>query len=279
MKADIKIFMCVHKPFSFVPPLSEAVHGGSAIFDPIPGAKSDYGEGGSISEKNPDYCERTVQYYAWKNEAADYYGFCHYRRFFAKNKKGARPYLVMKKPDSEKLSGLLLSEEEIRELCESYDVIVPEAENMGCSVYKQYCASDLCKEDDLLLFENLICKKYPYLAAYAKKYLSNTKQYFCNMFIMKRDLFFDYCEHLFPLLEEFDKRKSAEENANPSRTDGFLAERFLGIYILYLYSKGTKIYECKRMDVGSSLSKRLAYRFFPPESKRRFLIKRFIKKI
>ena len=37
--------------------------------------------GDNISSKRNSYCEFTVQYWAWKNEVADYYGLCHYRRY------------------------------------------------------------------------------------------------------------------------------------------------------------------------------------------------------
>ena len=40
-------------------------------------------EGDNISQKNKTYCELTAQYWAWKNEDADYYGFFHYRRYLA----------------------------------------------------------------------------------------------------------------------------------------------------------------------------------------------------
>ncbi len=38
--------------------------------------------GDNISEKKYKYSELTVQYWAWKNQEADYYGLCHYRRYF-----------------------------------------------------------------------------------------------------------------------------------------------------------------------------------------------------
>ena len=38
--------------------------------------------GDNISELQPYFSELTVQYWAWKNQDADYYGLCHYRRLF-----------------------------------------------------------------------------------------------------------------------------------------------------------------------------------------------------
>ena len=49
---------------------------------PIPEEMTPDNTGDNISLKNRSYCELTTQYWAWKNAEADYYGFCHYRRFF-----------------------------------------------------------------------------------------------------------------------------------------------------------------------------------------------------
>ena len=81
-KPDIRIFIACHKP-TYVPEnsLFYPVQVGAALtnkrFEHM--AYRD-NEGEHISEKNPDYCELTAQYWAWKNIDCDYYGFFNYRR-------------------------------------------------------------------------------------------------------------------------------------------------------------------------------------------------------
>lgn len=274
MAENIKIFMCTHKAPFFIPPLCIPIQGGAKIHPAISGTLPDFGNGGDISEKNPHYCELTVQYYAWKNEDADYYGFCHYRRFFCFDKSLTAPYTVLKKL-SKKHKSLLGNEEEISRLVSESDVLVPKAEDIGCSVYKKYVSSRHCYKRDLDLFLKILKERYPFLAEYSDKYMNQNLQYFCNMFIMKKEIFFEYSRLLFSLLEEFDKKKVAHGNFQDDRTDGYLAERFLGIYIMYLGDLGKQIRFISRLDIGCGFGKRLLYKLFPPETKRRFLIKHF----
>ena len=52
------------------------------------------------------------------------------------------------------------------------------------------------------------------------------------MFIMKREIFFDYCEWMFPILEEFDKNTDYSTYSKEAlRTPGHLSERLLNIYL------------------------------------------------
>lgn len=273
--SDIKIFMCCHKPFELVPPMCTPIQCGSALHERIEGAVCD-DSGESISAKNPEYCELTAHYYAWKNVDADYYGFCHYRRFFCFNGSVSKPYLA-KKRLSEKDVKLLGTDKLIKTLIESNDLIVPRSEDMGVSVRRHYETSQYHFAEDLNLFEKILADKFPYLKPFAEDYFSQTKQYFCNMFVMKRDLFFDYCEKLFGILSEFDDRKSIHGDFQSDRTNGFLGEIFTGIYINYRRENGAKILELPRIDINCNFKKRVGYLILPPESKRRFFVKRIVK--
>lgn len=256
------------------------MQGGTAINLPMDGiAHDDYGD--NISLKNDEYCELTVIYNAWKNYDADYYGFCHYRRFFCFNERVTKPYLVFSKLNKNTAEKLFLSDKQIRKLVFENDIIVPYPENIGSTVQRSYYISKYHHSEDLDLFLDLMKKHYPFLVNSAQRYLSQNKQFFCNMFIMKKRLFFEYCEILFPLLEEFDKRKKIHGSYQSDRTDGYLAERFFGIFLCYITEKysNLKIKYVARIDTECSLKKRVCYYILPPESKRRLFVKKIIRRI
>ena len=87
---------------------------------------------------------------------------------------------------------------------------------------------------------DILCEKYP---AYVKAYDSSMKKttgHRFNMFIMKKSKFDEYCEWLFDVLFELEKRLDISEyNANDSRVFGFVSERLLDVWI------ETKGYEYK----------------------------------
>lgn len=250
---------------------------GSALHENIEGIFHD-DSGENISAKNTEYCELTAHYYAWKNIEADYYGFCHYRRFFCFGKRVSRPYLVRNEL-SKNDAALLGTEQQIRQRIEGCDMVVLVGEDMGVPVRRHYETSQYHYAEDLNLFMEILVDKFPDLKPFSDSYLSQTKQYFCNMFVMKRELFFDYCEKLFSILSEFDERKSLHGDFQSDRTDGFLGEIFTGIYVNFRHESGAKITELPRIDINCNFKKRVGYLIFPPESKRRFLVKGVVKKL
>lgn len=81
----IKIFVSHRKDINSATisnPLYINVVCGQALGNPQKGKIGD-NTGDNISIKQPYYSEYTVQYWAWKNVEADYYGLCHYRRYLS----------------------------------------------------------------------------------------------------------------------------------------------------------------------------------------------------
>lgn len=275
---NIRMLMCTHKLSTFLPPLFEAIQCGaalnSAISDTIPDNTGD-----NISAWNREYCELTAHYFAWKNIQADYYGFCHYRRFFCAQDSTTSAYLARGVLSEKERTVLLRDEEYWRSFIQECDIIAPKSEDMGITVGEHYCTSRYHYAEDLELFMELIRSKAPQLCDVAEEYLAQRRQYFCNMFVMKAELFREYCDLLFGILAEFDKRKTLHGDFQSDRTDGYLGELFTGIYINYCRKNGAVIKEVPRLDVGCSFRKRLGCAIFPSESRRRFMAKKLVKKL
>lgn len=279
MDGFVKIYMCCHKPYSVVPPATVPVQGGACMHKRISGCVPDYGDNGGISERNKEYCELTVQYYAWKNESAKAYGFCHYRRFFCFDQTVRKKYLVRKRLSPREQERYLGNTALIGELTDKYDAIVPYPEDMGVSAMEYYCTSIHHYREDMELFLQILCERFPQLTLYADKYLAQNMQYFCNMFIMRKELFNEYCSMLFEVLDEFDRKKKFHGSFQDDRTDGYLGEYFLGIYMTYLKTKGLRILEVPRIDTECSFKKRLMYILLPPESRRRAAARKIQRKL
>lgn len=206
--------------------------------------------GENISKKNAQYCELTAQYWAWKNENADYYGFFHYRRYLSFNTEKTytadswgnvcEPFL-----STELTKKYCWDESSIQNLVEKYDLILPQLKDirtmphMGKNMREQYTAEGTLHRRDLDIMLEVIKEKYPTFLKYAESYENGHKTYFNNMFCMKKEIFESYSNWLFDILEGCVKRGNyADYSTEALRTPGHLAERLLNIYVLYL--KDTK---------------------------------------
>lgn len=208
--------------------------------------KVDIDYGINIAHKN-NYCELRAHYWVWKNEIEkfsynDMVGFFHYRRYInldvskildSKNMKNIVPYTIVEKPDIEKYC----SKYNIDKISE-FDIIGPVAEKTGVKVIDRYSLSKGHRKKDLILLRNIILEKHPQYIFYFDKYMNSKSEYYANMFIMKKNIFNNYCNWLFDILKEFDSR-CIDIQAN---TDGYIAERLFGVYITYLqYEKKLNI--------------------------------------
>ena len=174
--------------------------------------------GENISHKNKHFCELTGLYWAWKNLDADYVGLAHYRRHF-----------TLKKGKDKK--SLPITRDELLKMLEKNDVILPKKRHYYIEInYNQY--SHAHHAVDLDTTRAIIAEKY---GAYLKSFDDNMKRRSChifNMFIMKKDLFDDYCRWLFDILFELEKRLDISSyNDNDSRVFGFVSERLLDVWL------------------------------------------------
>ena len=192
----MKIYIATHKAYEmpedkiYVP-----IHAGKKIHGNIGYFGDDNGY--SISEKNKNYSELTALYWIWKNSKEDYVGLVHYRRYFT-NKKGIQTYL------NRDIDFIKINEKEIRRTLKKYDIIVPRKVRVEESIYKNYESSHFIK--DLILTKNIIKDKYPKFIKSFDKVLNGNKMNPYNMFITRKEIIDSYCEWLFDILFELERK-------------------------------------------------------------------------
>ena len=216
----LKIVVASHKPY-WMPKSENYVPtwvGAALRSDNIPEGWRCDDEGNSISVKNPNYCELTALYWAWKNLEADYLGLAHYRRHFAQRLSFNKRRCVA-------------NPEYLARILESQPLILPIERNYFIETnYSQYVHAHHVQ--DLTVTRQVIADLYPeYLPAYDAS-MARTHGHRFNMLIMKRDLLNSYCEWLFDILFELERRVDITSySANDARIFGFVSERLLDPWI------------------------------------------------
>ena len=204
--------------------------------------KSDLGytkdnTGDNISVKNPNYCELTGLYWAWKNLDCEYIGLCHYRRYFAHRVNGK---------NLEEKRNTIFTKKDYEELLQKYDVILPRKRNYYIETIRSHYEHAHHKKD-LDEVEKIIAEKYPeYQAAFANV-MNRTKLHILNMFVMKKVLFDQYCSWLFPIEFELEKRiEVSNYDSYNARVFGFLSERLFNVW---LEKQKLKVVEVKVLNL------------------------------
>ncbi|SFG25421.1 DUF4422 domain-containing protein [Oribacterium sp. WCC10] len=187
-------------------PYEISIQVGAALTDQIMYDVRDCIGDDNISDRNRQYCELTGIYWAWKNDTADYIGFSHYRRKF-----------------------VLTSEQFNAILTENIDIIVTEPIVNFATVRGQYAKDHIAKDWDI--FIDVIGELAPEYLSAAELIQDSIYYYAYNMFIMKKDIFDEYCNFIFPILERCEELIGLKEDIYQNRYVGFLAERLLSIFI------------------------------------------------
>ena len=214
----ISVAVAAHKPYRMPEdpayiPLQVGAAGKPSIADPESGvafARDDSGE--NISGRNANWCELTGLFWLWRNRSADALGLVHYRRRF----RGAR---------GEASGG------ELEEILSGADAILPKKRNYFIeTTYSQYVHAHHAQ--DLDVTREIISGMCPgYLGAFDAA-MKSTKGHRFNMFVMKQAQFREYCDWLFGILFELERRLDISGyTPYDARVYGFVAERLLDVWL------------------------------------------------
>lgn len=179
-------------------------------------------EGDNISAKNPNYCELTGLYWAWKHVDADYIGLCHYRRYF-----GRRVHTS----DVEKKKAAIYTGADYERLLRQYDAILPVKRNYYIeTVRSQYEHAHYKKDLDLV--ERIIREDYRDYAPAFTRVMGRRRLHLYNMFVMRKDLVDRYCTWLFSILAKAEQEIDVSNYSSyEARVYGFLAERLFNVWL------------------------------------------------
>lgn len=209
---DTRIYVMTHK--EYVKPEDDmyiSMHVGHALGNEFGYLADDTGD--NISSKNRNYCELTGMYWLWKNVQCDIVGICHYRRYFVKNED-------------------FITKQYIEEILKAYDLIIP---NSGTTQYANNMEhyEKMHSKADMLMCREVVLEKYPeYIGAFDLCMNTNLAS-LANMVITRKEIFDEYCEWLFDVLFEVERRVDISEyDSFQARIFGYLSERLFRVWLL-----------------------------------------------
>lgn len=227
-------------------PIYQPIMAGNALFS---GNKTIHGDdtGENISAKNQFYSELTGTYWVWKNTKQSVTGTCHYRRFFTAQPEPflyklkrllyysaglyKKRYGLIYTENTELFVPRILNEQELSELLDKYDAILPQARKLKYTVETHYHRYH--NTNDLKLLESILTEKYPDYVNTFSIFLKGKRMYANNMFIMKEKEYQEFMSWLFDMLFEFERRIDLNNYTDyQKRILGFMAERLLNIWFI-----------------------------------------------
>jgi hypothetical protein len=220
----IELLVCAHKKDESTRNggVYRAIQVGKALHPELNLGYTCDNEGENISEKNPFWCEYTALYWGWKNQKdVEYSGLCHYRRYFDIN----------------------ITEDNIDQLFKKNDILVIKQDSPMLS--KRSRLKNLAwvtTSEDAILFLDTLLYMYPEYKQEIMDYFFNSRLSIpYSMFIAKKEIFDQFCEFIFPVFFEMEKKMKSHSYSRQKRAMGYFGEYSLGLFILCKHLRYKKI--------------------------------------
>lgn len=215
MGKKLQILVCCHKADSYIrtdePYLPVQV--GKALHPELDLGFQNDNVGDNISEKNACWCELTALYWGWKNlNDVKYLGLCHYRRYFDYD----------------------INDNNIDRLLKDHDIVVVKQTNKMWSKFERprNLMNTTSVEDYFLYMDTMLAMHPEYKKEIISYYYNSRKSYPYTMFITTKEVYDDFCEFIFPVFEEIEKRSKEHGYTRQKRFIAYFGEYSLGLYIL-----------------------------------------------
>ncbi len=178
----------------------------------------------SISDRNKRYSEMTAMYWIGKHIDSEYIGISHYRRRF------------------------LLSDELLEDyINKGFDIITTEDYPLPQSIKACYIDEHYAKDWDL--FMEILKEQSPEDVSLAEEVYSREYIHPCNMNIFKADIYKEYCEYVFPILDTFYSRSPLKKDIYQRRDVGFIGERLSSLFVEKIIREGKKVFKAPFKDL------------------------------
>ena len=206
-----------------IPEWVQPIQAGAALTDVCVAFLQD-NAGDNISLKNVNYCELTAMYWMSKHISSEYMGLFHYRRM------------------------LDVKEEDLYRIKEGkVDVILPyptvHYPNIG-EHHKRYI-----KESDWDAMVQALKEISPEYYEHFEEVFSGQYFYNYNMLIAKEEVFKEYCNWLFPILERTEELSVPKGDERADRYIGYMGENLTTLYFTVNKDKLTIAHTGRKMLV------------------------------
>lgn len=232
-KERLKLYIVschVDKPLTQEPPKSKydvPIQAGAALTDIRVCELNDLDDcPDNVSDRNKRYSEATAMYWIGRHIDSDYVGIVHYRR------------------------RLDLSDEQYdKYMDDGVDIITTDLIDLGQSIENDY--REVLYSADWDLFMDILKERDPEEFEFCKNCLASNLIHACNINVFRSELYREFSDWAFPILDEFWKRSPEKTDTYQHRDVGFIAERLSHLFVMKMIRDGKKVVEAPLMDLRS----------------------------